>query len=914
MSLPFARMRAILSRSRREAEFKEEIEAHIAQRRQSLIDDGMDPRDAAYEARRLFGNAAVIREDTRDMWTVRSLETLVQDVRYGARVMRRSPVFTVTAIASLALTIGAAVSVFSLVDALLLRRLPVRAPDELVLFRWHSGPRMVFESLSGSGEQSSQGLSSTSFSWRAFDTLRSQLSDRVELFAFADLYRANFAVDGRPESASAQMVSGNYFETLGVIPAAGRLLTPADDRPDAPPAAVLGYDVWAQRFGASPDVIGRPLVLNGVSFTVAGVLPRGFRGTLQVGQPSDVVVPLAFYAPLTHGMGEPADPNHWWVLMMGRLKPGATIATVQPLADAMLKQTVAAAKPELPRDALPRMSVEPGGRGQTEVRGSLVEPLKIMAGVVAIVLLVACVNVANLLLARGKARARELAVRCAIGAARGRIVRQLLTEGLLLGAVASTLGLLAAQWITSALLPAVAADAELDLTFDIDGRTLAFTCLLTLVCSVAFGLLPALRSADAQITSGLQDSARGAVGGRRRFSASGTLVVAQVALSVLLVTAAGLLAASAAKLQRIKTGFDPSNVLTFSVDTALNGYDSPKSKAFFDAALDRLRALPGVLGASASSHRLVANSSSLSVARPAGTPAPAPDSAEAQAFAETHQAYLLQADEHFFETMRMPLLRGRSLSRTDVDGAPRVGVVNAALARQLFGTEDVVGRRIHVGLSEKADIEIVGVVANAIYTSMRRQNSPILYRPYRQGPVRGGTFEIRTAGDPVALTAPAREALRAIDPTLPIFNVRSMHDQVLHSIRQDRLFARLAVMLGGVALALSAIGVYGLLAYTVTRRTPEIGVRMALGAERGHVRWLVLRQSLVLVGVGLLLGIPAAAASTRYLESMLFGLQARDARVFAASAAVLLLVSMAAAYAPARRASRIDPLAALRAE
>ena len=913
ISLP-ARLLAFLRRSRHDDELREEIEAHIAERRRSLIDDGMDPREAAYEARRMFGNATVIREETRDMWNVRALETIGQDVRYGARVMRRSPVFAVTAVASLALAIGAAVSVFSLADALMLRRLPVRAPGELVLFRWSSGPQMVFESLSGTGEQSSTGLSSTSFSKLAFDTMRAQLSDRVDMFAFADLYRANLALDGTPESASAQMVSGNYFDTLGLTPAAGRLLTAADDRADAAPAAVLGYDVWTRRFGASPDVIGRPLVLNGVSFTVAGVLPRGFHGTLQVGQVCDVMVPLAFYAPLTHGMGEPADPNHWWVLMMGRLEAGASIGTLQPVADAMLKQTVASAKPNLPADALPRLSVEPGDRGQAEVRGSLVEPLKIMAGVVAIVLLVACANVANLLLARGKARARELAVRCAIGAARMRIVRQLLTEGLLIGAVASVLGLVAAQWITSALLPAVAADAELELTFDVDGRVLTFTWLLTLLCSVAFSLVPALRSADPRITNGLQDGTRGAVGGSRRFGASGTLVVVQVALSVLLVTAAALLAASADKLQRIPPGFDPANVLTFSVDTALNGYNGTKSKAFFDSALDRLRALPGVLGASVSSHPLVANSSWLTVARPAGTPAPPPDSAEAQKFAATHQAYLLQVDEDFLATMRMPLLRGRSWSRSDADGAPLVAVINAALARQLFGTEDVVGRRLHIGLSDKADVEVVGVVANAVYTSLRRQNAPILYRPYRQGPVRGGTFEIRTAGDPVALTASAREALRAIDPTLPIFNVRTLNEQMLHSIRQDRLFAKLAVMLGALALTLSAIGLYGLLAYAVTRRTPEIGVRMALGAERTHVRWMVVRQSLVLVGIGLALGVPAAAASSRFLEAMLFGLEPRDARALAAAAAVMLLVSLAATYAPARRASRIDPLTALRAE
>jgi predicted permease len=392
------------------------------------------------------------------------------------------------------------------------------------------------------------------------------------------------------------------------------------------------------------------------------------------------------------------------------------------------------------------------------------------------------------------------------------------------------------------------------------------------------------------------------------------LVVAQVALSMLLITAATLLTVSAMRLQRINPGFNADNILMFSIDTSLNGYDAARSKAFFDAALDRLRALPGVESASLSSHRLVANSSRLTAARPAGAPAPSPGSADAQKFMETHRAYMLQVDEDFVKTMQMSLLRGRALARSDVEGAPRVAIVNAALARQLFGTEDVVGRRFLVGLSSNTEIEIVGVVANAVYTSIRRQNAPIVYQPFRQGPVRGGTFEIRTAGDPTAITASAREALRAIDPTLPIFNVRTLEEQILRSLRQERLFARLSLMLGGLALTLSAMGLYGLLAYAVVRRTPEIGVRIALGAERSAVRWMVLKQSLMLVALGLAIGIPAARSSTGVLASLLFGLEPHDPRVLAAAAAIMCAVAFGAAYIPARRASNIDPLIALRQE
>ena len=909
------RMSAFLTRSRQDDELREEVEAHIARRTRSLIDEGMDPREAAYEARRLFGNVTVIREETRDMWSFRWLDTLGQDLRYGARLLRRSPVFTAAAIASLSLGIGAVAAVFSLTDTLLLRTLPVRSPHELVLFRWASGPQAVFESLNGNGSQTETEWSSTSFSRLAFDTFRSRLSADVEVFAFADLYRSNVSLDGRPETAYAQAVSGNYFDVLGVRPAAGRLLGPHDDRADAPPAAVLGYDMWQRGFGGSHDAIGRLVVLNGVSFTVAGVMPRGFNGTLQVGQPYDVIVPLASYRAVTRG-DNPDDPNYWWILMMGRLKGGATADRLQLAGDTILKQTVASVKPDLKATALPRLKVESGARGQTEIRNGLREPIRIMAVVVSIVLLVACANVANLLLARGSARARELAVRAAIGAPRRRIVRQLLTEGLLLGLIACAGGLLLAQWMTSALVPALAVDAEvLSMRFTLDARILGFTCGLAVLCSVVFALLPAIRSSEARMTTGLQENSRGAVGGRRRVSAAGTLVVVQVALSVLLLSVAGLLAWSAWRLQRVDPGFDASNLLTFSVDTSLNGYEGERSSAFFADALARLRGIPGVTAASLSSHRLIANSSAILVARPAGTPAPLPGTPEAQEFNRRHLAWRLATDDRFLDTMKIPLLRGRAFTPADSAQAPKVAIINVSLAKQFFGTADAVGRRFVAGLRPgNPEIEIVGVSADARYTSMRRDPPPTLYVPYQQDALNRVTFEVRTAGDPTAIVPQVRDTLRQLDATLPIFDIRTQQEQIGRSLEQERLFAQLAVLLGAVTVALSGIGLYGLLAYAVTRRTPEIGVRMALGAERGQVRWMVMRQSLLLVAIGLVLGIPAAALSSKVVESVLFGLSPRDPVVFTAASMVMVIVSLAAAYVPARRASRIDPLVALRAE
>ena len=505
--------------------------------------------------------------------------------------------------------------------------------------------------------------------------------------------------------------------------------------------------MWQRGFGGSHDAIGRLVVLNGVSFTVAGVMPRGFNGTLQVGQPYDVIVPLASYRAVTRG-DNPDDPNYWWILMMGRLKGGATADRLQLAGDTILKQTVASVKPDLKATALPRLKVESGARGQTEIRNGLREPIQIMAVVVGIVLLVACANVANLLLARGSARARELAVRSAIGAPRRRIVRQLLTEGLLLGLIACAGGLLLAQWMTSALVPALAVNAEvLSTRFELDARILGFTCGLAVLCSIVFALLPAIRSSEARMTTGLQENSRGAVGGRRRFSAAGTLVVVQVALSVLLLSVAGLLAWSAWRLQQVDPGFDASNLLTFSVDTSLNGYEGERSSAFFADALERLRGIPGVTAASLSSHRLIANSSAILVARPAGTPAPLPDTPEAQEFNRRHLAWRLATDDGFLQTMKIPLLRGRALTPADSAQAPKVAIVNVALAKQLFGTADAVGRRFVAGLRPgNPEIEIVGVSADARYTSMRRDPPPTLYVPYQQDALSRVTFEVRTAG------------------------------------------------------------------------------------------------------------------------------------------------------------------------
>ncbi len=503
----WCRVGALVRRRRLDDDLAKEIQLHIEMRRDALVADGMDPREAQREARRLLGNVTAIREQTHDMWGFLSFDTLVQNLRYGARMLRRSPVFTVTAVLSLGIGIGAAAAVFSLANSVLLRKLPVPDPDGLVVLRWYSSGRIPFESLTGYGTQVGTESSSTSFSLAAFDGVRKQAAPYLDMIGFADLYRVNVAIDGRPETAYGQVVSGNYFTVLDVPPAAGRAIAEADNQPGAPPVVMISYDYWQRRFGASPDTIGHAITVNDLSFSIIGVTARGFHGTLQVGQEPEITLPLSSYGPVMRS-NDPANANFWWVLMMGRLKAGASVAQVQPVLDAVVKQSVRVATPTLEAKDLPRVVADPGAFGQTEDRNSMREPLTAMAFVVAIVLLVACANVANLLLARGRSRLREVAVRVAIGAPRRRIIRQLLTEGALLAAIGSALGLALASWIAAALTPALVSrgSSAITVTAALDWRVLAFTVLLASVCSILFGLAPSLRATDVRVVSGLQEA------------------------------------------------------------------------------------------------------------------------------------------------------------------------------------------------------------------------------------------------------------------------------------------------------------------------------------------------------------------------------------------------------------------------
>jgi predicted permease len=911
------RLRSLVGRSQRSDQLRDEIDLHIELRRDALIAAGMDPREAHYEARRLFGNATVKREEARDVWTFPKLETIGQDVRYALRLLRRSPMFATIAVLALGIGIGAATAVFTLVDAVLLRKLAVHNPDELVVLRWHSPAtaRMPAPSLSGNFTTNESGQSSTSFSLPTVRALREGAPADVRVIGFAGYMAFNVASEGTSESADAQAVSGNYFDTLGVVPALGRLIGEADDRAGAEPVAVISHAFWQQRFAGRTDIVGRVLAVNATPVTVVGVLPSSFRSTLQVGESPLITVPLSLREALERSP-DYQQARNWWVLAMARLPRGTAEPAVHAALDARFRQSVAEGNAALKDSDLPRLQFLPGARGQSEVRDGTREPLRIMTAIVGVVLLVSCAIVANLLLARGRARLREMTVRVAIGAPRARVIRQLLTEGLLLAALGSACGLVVAKWIADGLAPVLSGSwgaANLDLA--IDARAIGFTAAVATVCTILSALLPALRASDVHLSSGLQEQPRTMTTGRRRGLLSNGLVTIQVALSMLLLTAAALLVRSVWNLRDVQAGFDPSNILIFRLDPMRNGYTPERARALYEQAEEQLMAMPGVRSVTFLNLPLIGAGGARGLAALPDAPVLEMGSPAAREFFQTHETHMLTVGDNFFTTLGIPIRRGRGLTASDTDESQPVAVVNEALARQLFGSEDAIGRSFKTDFRATSTLyEVVGICADAKYTSLRRPAPPTAYFTFRQRRVNTPTFAVKTASNPLSVAATTRETFRRLDPNLPLFAMRTQEDQIASSMRRERLMARLAAMLGIVTLLLAAIGVFGVLAGEVTRRTPEIGLRMALGAGRTQVRWMVMRQSLLIVGVGLLVGLPAAIGGARVLSSLLFGLTPSDPTSLGSAAALMAAIGLGAAYLPARRASRVDPIVALRSE
>lgn len=849
------------------------------------------------------------------------MDRLWLDLKYALRRLAASPGFTVVAVLSLALAIGANSAVFSLVDRALLARLPVPDPGGLVLLGWVGEENPALQSLMGWFEGTPEGNRSTSFSVPAFHELRDHNHTLSSLFAFAEVPRLNVAVAGRGELASGQVVSGGYFAGMGVGARLGRVLTAEDDRPDAAPAVVLSHAYWQRRFGGDPEVVGRQVSIDTHPFVVVGVTPPGFRGSLQVDSAPDLFLTLAADARLVPGAGELEVPGSWWLQLMGRTEPGVSRAEARADLDTLLSGVIADSAAQVASSEegtaavetakLPHLVLLSGSRGLNQVRHTMVEPLAVAQSVCLAILAIACVNLANLLLARAGARRREVAVRLSLGAGRRRLVQQLLTEVAVLSIAGGALGWMLAREGAPALAALLAPQTETGqgLAPAFDARVVAFTAVLTLGTGLLFGLVPALRASRADLSPALAAGSAGlapaGAGGRRQHLARNLLVV-QVALSVALLAVTGLFGATLLNLERVDLGFRPAGVALFRIDPSLDGYRGERLAELYRSLLADLRALPGVRSAALTKYPPLSGVGWYTNAGLASPRAGEPDHVG---------TYVAPGDADLLGTLGIPIVLGRGLRPTDGPGAPLVAVVSEALARAAFGDASPLGRRLTLH-GDGTEVEVVGVARDARTQSLRDDASaPALYLPYTQNldAMDSATFLARTEGDPATALAAARQVVRRADPGLSIFDARTLADQVDRSLSQERQLSRLAELSSLLALFLASLGVYGLLSYAVAGRRREIGIRMAIGAGRGRVLRLVLGE-LVRVAAGALLGVALALAAGRWLESLLYGLAPGNAAVLAGSVAVMMAVAAAAAYLPARRAADLDPAEVLRAE
>jgi predicted permease len=937
------RLRSLFRKGRVEKELTEELRFHLEKLIEERVAKGMLPADARHSALRELGGIDQIKEECRDVRRVNYIESFFQDLRYGLRQLRRSPGFAAVAVLSLALGIGANTAIFSLIDAVLLKALPVQNPQELALLNWssHGWAEGIMNNVAGEMDQDEAGrMTSPSFSNAVYDEMRthSQVFSSVLALAGNDS-QLNLGYQGEPGRAEGELVSGTFFSTLGVEPILGRSITPDDDRFGASPVAVISYGYWERRFGHDAGIVGRKITVNAVPFTIAGVCPPEFYG-VQPGRSVEVWLPL-HTQPLVepswsgsgvwNGAGVPPGESlfttrdNWWLVIMGRLKPGITFQHARPELEVLLQHGMAPdLKPSIKPETIPHLDILPGSKGLNDLRDQFSKPLFILMTVVGLVLLIACANVANLLLARATTRHREVAVRLAIGAGRRRLIRQLLTESMLLSTLGGAVGLLFAFWGTHVLMVFMSSGRDpISLSVTPDPRVLGFTAAVSVLTGILFGLSPALRTTRMDLTPALKQSGGrlpGAVQARRGMllGLGKTLVIIQVALSLLLLVGAGLFIRTLINLQNVNAGFDQHNLLLFGIDPTQDGYRQQRLANFYQELARGIAALPGVRSVSASHNTLVGGGGNVIRTRILGY---IPKAGEKD---EGVSAWVNTVGPHFFETMGMRLALGRSLGEGDTEAAPKVAVINQTFARQYLREDNPIGRRFGFGDAKSStDIEIVGAVGDAKFHDLRQETPPTIYLPFLQS-VSGPTavlgalgamhFEVRTAGDPLAIAPAVRRVAQAMDPNIALYDLRSQTEQIDQTLFQERLFARLTGFFGILAALLGCIGVYGIMAFATTGRTREIGIRMALGASRGEILGMVLRETFVLLGVGITAGILVALVAARLISTLLYGLKPTDPLTVIGAALLMLAAAAVAGYVPARRATKVDPMVALRYE
>jgi predicted permease len=908
-------------RDRKDAELREELQFHLDEEADERRAGGL-PADEARRAARLdLGNLAIVREDTRAAWTWRLLEQAAQDLRYGLRTLAANTTFSALAILSLALGIGANAAIFSFMDAILMRSLPVADPASLVTLAWHT-KRPEFHGANrhdDSYRDTGGGYVGGIFAYQAFELLQRETSVFSTVFGYQNAGDLHLAITGDAQIANTEYVSGNYFSGLGVPPASGRLLGPDDDRAGAAGVAVISYGLSQSRFGGPAAAVEQPILLDTIPFTIVGVTPKEFFGADPDARPDVYVAMHANLLLQPRNKGEAPEmrytfPEYDWVVPMARLRPGVGAAQAQATAAVAFSQWEAAINPKRPIADRPTLLVKPATGGLDSLRRTYAKPLYVLLGLVGLILAIACANIANLLLGRASARSREMAVRLSIGADRARIIRQLLTESLLLSGIGGAVGV-AFAWPGIRFLTVLLANGRDDQPFGLpvtlNWRVLGAMAALSMLTGVLFGLAPAVRGTRVDLTPALKSAkGRGSLAhGGRRIGLGRVLVVAQMVFTLLILVAAGLFLRTLSNLESIQLGFDGDRVLAVEVNARQAGHIDPEIGTFYDRLTAEFGAIAGVKSVTLSRSPLMGvGNAAGGVKIPGG---------------DIKGSRILPIGPGFFSTMGIPLLRGRAIGVGDRAGAPYVAVVNQAFVKTFFGTEDAIGRHVISLACGTCDLEIVGVAGDSLYGNLRATTffpagpPPILFLSFSQAiwePVGDVWYELKTTGDPLAAAAAVRDVVKRADPHVPVIRMKTQRALIDGTINQPITFARLGTAFALLALLIACVGLYGTVSFGVARRTTEIGVRMAIGARRAAVVWMVLGDVLLLAAIGIAIGVPASLAASTIVESFLFGTKRNDPLTLAVAVLTMTAAMALAGYLPARSASRIDPMVALRYE
>ena len=926
----FRKLIWLAQRRRKEAELHEELQFHLQEEAAERQKDGIPDDQAQRAARRELGNVTLLEERVRAVWIWTFLEQAIQDLRYALRMMRKNPLFTLLAALLLALGIGANTAIFSFMDALLMRSLPVADPQSLAVLNWHlTGKKSVANSTvhGASGyfrHDPKYGTISPIFPYPAFELLRQSSGVFSELFAYYPAGKLTLQLQGQAEVASAEYVSGNYFRGLGLVPAAGRLMIDDDDRIGGPAVVVLSYAFAQKRFSDPTAAAGQKVAINNLPFTVIGVAPLGFFG-VDPSKAPDFYLPL--HADLMFGP-RPDDEryvaqNYYWIEMMGRLRPGIPLARAQAgLATVFEQWVTSTATTEKERQNLPELLLRDGAGGLDTLRRNYSQPFFILWVMVGLILAIACANIANLLLARATARRRELAVRLSLGAGRGRVIRQLLTESLLLSTFGGAAGILFAIWgIRVLTLLFAGGNDHFTLHAELNWHVLTVAAALTVITGLLFGLAPALEATRVNAMPVLKETRTGAPrASLLRFGLGRMLVVSQIVISLLLLVAAGLFVRTLSNLQSLEMGFNRENVLLFRLNAWQAGHRNPEAISFFSDLQKRFAALPGVRYAALADESLIGNGAWGWPVVPLGKLKPEHAPTGSGSGMPATATHILATGPGFFVTMQIPILMGREFDERDHMGSPPVAIVNEAWVKTNLPDRNPIGQHVMsyaFGGMKPQDMEIIGVARNSRYDAVSGSFPATVYLPFAQNlypQVEDIAFFLRTTGDPLAYANSVRDIVHHADPRIPVTNLTTQVLQINGEMSQEILFARLCTGFAMLALLIACVGLYGTMSYTVARRTSEIGIRMALGSQRGNVVWMILREVLIMAAIGLAIGLPAALGAAKFVESFLFGIKANDLASLALAVAILASAALLAGYFPAWRASRIDPMVALRHE